>query len=343
MVQDGSRLSEFYSRQTALAELGEEGQRKLERSKVAVVGVGGVGSAAACFLALAGVGRLTLIDQDVVEPSNLHRQVLFDISDVRLPKVEAAERRISRMNPNVRVEVIADNVNEKNVGELLTGCNVVVDGLDNMWTRYVINRVCVTNRLPLVFGGALGFEGNVSVFDPPDTPCLECAFPALDDSELPTCETRGILGATTSAVGSIQALETIKLIGSIPGSLRGKLLVCDFSKARFYTVPIYQRDDCPICGSGPALIPRHRTKLTWLCGSSTVNINPGKEFELDFSRVADKASKKFTVLLTSLLAVVLAYDEKIEVTIFSNGRAIVRNVPDERTALKVYEELFDYF
>lgn len=343
MNQDVGRRGEFYSRQTALAELGEEGQTKLEKSNVAVVGVGGVGSAAACLLALAGVGRLSLIDQDVVELSNLHRQILFDISDVRLPKVEAAKRRISRMNPDVHVDAVAENVNEQNAGELLTGCDVVVDGLDNMWTRYVVNGVCVRNRLPLVFGGALGFEGNVSVFDSPSTACLECAFPALDDSVLPTCETRGILGATTSAMGSIVALETIKLIASIPGSLMGKLLVCDFSKARFYTIPVRKRDECLVCGSAPSPMPRGSPKLAWLCGSSTVNINPAKRFDLDLNMVADHASKKFKVLLRSRLAIALAYDRNIEVTVFSNGRAIVRNVPDEQAAWKVYQELFDRF
>ena len=169
--------NEFYSRQTVLAELGRKGQEKLRRSKVAVIGLGGLGSVSALYLALAGVGKMTLVDRDTVELNNLHRQVLYSLNDLRYPKVEAAARRIQQVNPEVETEPIPENLESDNVESIIAGSDCVVDGLDNMETRYLINRYCVQNRIPFVFGGAIGMEGNVAVFKTPETPCLECVLP----------------------------------------------------------------------------------------------------------------------------------------------------------------------
>lgn len=221
-------LDEYYKRQVVLRELGHEGQEKLRRSKVAVIGLGGLGSAATLYLTLAGVGYLRLIDQDTVELHNLHRQVIYTLDDLRLPKVEAAAKRIKQINPEVEVEPIPENVRETSVEEILDGVDCVVDGLDNMRTRYLLNRVCVKRKIPYIYAAAIGIEGYLSVFTLPETPCLACIFPSLDDRYLPTCETRGVLGATTGIIGTMEAMETIKLLAEFGNTLKNILLICDF-------------------------------------------------------------------------------------------------------------------
>ena len=202
----------YYSRQTVMAEIGPTGQERLRDSTVTVVGLGGLGSASSLYLALAGVGKLTLVDQDTVELTNLHRQALYSINDIRHPKVEVAANRLVSLNPEIEIEAVAENVNEENVGSILANSDCVVDGLDNMQTRYLLNRHCVGRQIPFIFGGAIGMEGNVAVFKTPETPCLECVLPGINDSGLPTCDTRGVIGATTGIIGSLQAMETIKLL-----------------------------------------------------------------------------------------------------------------------------------
>ncbi|HDD69599.1 MAG TPA: HesA/MoeB/ThiF family protein, partial [Candidatus Bathyarchaeota archaeon] len=193
-------MEEFYSRQIVMKELGNEGQRKLGKAKVAIVGLGGLGTASALYLALAGVGHLRLIDQDTVELHNLHRQILYTPEDLRYPKVEVSAKRLRKVNPLVKVEAFPENLNASNVEKLLSGVDCVVDGLDNMRTRYLVNRACAKLRIPYIFGAAIGIEGNLSVFAPPETPCLECVFPNIEDSSLMSCDVRGVLGATPGII-----------------------------------------------------------------------------------------------------------------------------------------------
>lgn len=160
----------FFNRQIVMKEIGDEGQHKLFQAKVAVVGVGGLGTVSSLYLALAGVGYLRLIDQDTVEVQNLHRQILYTVDDLQYPKVEAAAERLQRLNPLLQAEAVSENVNIGNVEKLLAGVDIVVDGLDNMLTRYIVNRACAKMKIPYVFGAAIGFEGNLSVFSPPETP-----------------------------------------------------------------------------------------------------------------------------------------------------------------------------
>ncbi|UCF45269.1 MAG: HesA/MoeB/ThiF family protein, partial [Candidatus Bathyarchaeota archaeon] len=175
--------AEFYSRQTTLNELGVEGQQKLAKSKVAVVGIGGLGTVSSLYLALAGVEYLRLIDQDTVETPNLHRQILYSLDDLHYPKAEVAAKQLEKLNPLLKAEPFSENVNAGNVEKLLAGVDIVVDGLDNMFTRYLLNRTCVKLGIPYVFGAAIGIEGNLSVFAPPETGCLECLLPNISDSD----------------------------------------------------------------------------------------------------------------------------------------------------------------
>jgi len=335
--QKKSMYDKFYSRQIVFKELGRKGQRKLAKSRVAVVGLGGLGTVSSLYLALAGVGHLRLIDQDTVEMQNLHRQVLYSPEDLRYPKVEVSAERLMRINPLVEVESFSENLNAKNVEKLLSGMDCVVDGLDNMRTRYLVNRACAKLKIPYIFGAAIGIEGNLSVFAPPETPCLECVLPNIDDSNLLTCDVRGVLGATPGIIGSMQAMETIKVLTGIGSTLKGKLMICDFSDMYFTTVDIFKRENCPVC-QGVMAFPQKREKLAWLCGRNTVNINPEKPLKLNFNKVYESIRQHFKVRIKSQLAIIFSY-KTFEISLFNGGRMLIKNVNSEESALTVYKEI----
>jgi molybdopterin/thiamine biosynthesis adenylyltransferase len=328
---------QFFSRQTVMKEVGKEGQRRLSQAKVAVVGAGGLGTVSSLYLALAGIGYLRLIDQDTVEVQNLHRQILYNVSDLQYPKVEVAAEHLRKLNPLLNVDAVSDNVNAHNVENLLVGVDVVVDGLDNMLTRYLVNRACAKLQIPYVFGAAIGLEGNLSVFSPPETPCLECVMPSLSDSDLQSCSTRGVLGATPGIIGAMQAMETVKLIAGIGSPLKGKLMVCDFSDMSFATVDIAKRGNCPACqGEVSAGLPTE--KLVWLCGLQTANINPKKPLNLEVNGVYESIKRRFNISVKSSMVIVFNY-KQFQVSLFNGGRMLIKNVDNERTALKAYREI----
>ena len=328
---------EFYSRQTILKELGEKGQQQLAKSKVAIVGAGGLGTVSSLYLALAGVGYIRLIDQDTVETHNLHRQILYSTDDLHYPKTEVAAKKLDKLNPLITVEAISENVNASNVERLLQGVDCVVDGLDNMMTRYLVNRACVKSKTPYVFGAAIGIEGNLSVFAPPETGCLECLMPNISDTDLLTCSTRGVLGATTGIIGSLQAMETIKLLAGIGSTLKGKLLVCDFSDMDFTSIDISKSTRCPVCHGDISSVAGGE-RLVWLCGRDTANINPEKPLKLNLEEIYPIVNKQFSVSLKSRLALMFNY-KGYEVSLFNGGRMLIKNVASEKEALKAYREI----
>jgi adenylyltransferase/sulfurtransferase len=288
-------------------------------------------------LALAGVGHLWLIDQDTVEIQNLHRQVLYSPDDLHYPKVEVSAKRLSKTNPLVKVEAVPENLNADNVGKLLSGMDCVVDGLDNMRTRYLVNRTCAKLKIPYVFGAAIGVEGNLSVFAPPETPCLECVLPSITDDYLLTCDVRGVLGATPGIIGTMQAMETIKVLTGIGSTLKGKFMICDFSDMYFTTIDVFKRKGCPACQNTRTL-PEQQSKLVWLCGRDTVNINPEKPFKMSLNELYGTIKQHFEVRIKSSLAVIFDYKD-FEISLFNGGRMLIKNVKDENSALKVYREI----
>ena len=332
---------EFYSRQVVLSEFGSQGQEKLRRAKVAVVGIGGLGSVSALYLALAGTGYLRLVDQDTVELRNLHRQILYDLDALRYPKVEAAAKRIQKINPEVNVEPIPENARESNIEEIVKGMDCVVDGLDNMRTRYLLNRACVKLGVPYIFGAAIGMEGNLSVFAPPETPCLECVLPNLDDKYLPTCETRGVLGATTGIIGALQSMEAIKLLAGIKDTLKGKLMVCDFSDMYFATIQISRRPDCQACQDKAVETVAGAESLVWLCGHNAVNVNPPTPMDIPLNEIYELVKRHFRIIIKSALVIVFDYGNGVEVSFFSRGRMLIKNVKDEESALEIYNRIME--
>jgi len=267
--------------------------------------------------------------------------MLYSTDNLRYPKVEVATQRIERVNPEVKVEPVPENVHEGNVDEVVRGVDCVVDGLDNMQTRYILNRACVKYGIPYVFGAAIGIEGNISVFAPPETPCLECVLPGLDDRQLPTCEVRGVLGATAGIIGSMQAMETIKLLVGMGDSLKNKLMVCDFRDMYFAIIEIFKRLDCPVCQVKEVKPVERVKRLVWLCGRNTVNINPPKPVDIKLSEISETLKRHFRILVKSSLVIVFEYDGGVEVSLFNRGRMLIKNVKNEESALQVYNKVME--
>jgi len=243
-----------YSRHLVLAEVGWEGQAALKRARVAVVGTGGLGSPVALYLAAAGVGTLGLIDFDVVDVTNLQRQVLFGTSDVGRPKVEAAAERLHEANPHVHVVPHPDRLTSANALEILRDYDVVVDGTDNFPTRYLVNDACVLLGKPYVYGSILRFEGQLSVFDARTGPCYRCLFREPPPPGLvPGCAEAGVLGVLPGIIGSVQALETIKLILGKGETLAGRIIVFDALRFRWRELKLRKNPECPVCGEHPSI------------------------------------------------------------------------------------------
>jgi adenylyltransferase/sulfurtransferase len=243
-----------YSRHLILPEVGLEGQKRLKASSVLLVGAGGLGSPVALYLAAAGVGRLGLVDFDVVDFSNLHRQILHGTPDVGRPKLHSARDRIAAVNPEVVVELHEGRLSTANALALCRPYDLVIDGTDNFATRYLVNDVCVLLKKPNVYGSIFRFEGQASVFHPPDSPCYRCLYPEPPPpGEVPSCGEGGVLGVLPGVVGCIQATEAIKLLLGVGTPLLGRFLLYDALAMTFQEFRIYRDPQCPLCGDHPTL------------------------------------------------------------------------------------------
>lgn len=239
-----------YSRHLILPDVALEGQQKLKVARVLLVGAGGLGSPTALYLAAAGVGTLGIVDFDVVDTSNLQRQIIHGTSDVGRPKLDSARDRIADINPHVQVETHETRLTSQNALEILRQYDIVVDGTDNFATRYLTNDACVLLGKPNVYGSIFRFEGQASVFAMPDGPCYRCLFPNPPPPGLvPSCAEGGVLGVLPGLIGTIQATETIKLILGLGDSLAGRLLLIDALGMRFHTVRVPRDPACPACGT----------------------------------------------------------------------------------------------
>jgi molybdopterin/thiamine biosynthesis adenylyltransferase/rhodanese-related sulfurtransferase len=246
---------ERYSRHLLLEEVGLEGQQKLLDAKVLLLGAGGLGSPAALYLAAAGVGTLGIVDNDDVDLSNLQRQVIHSSERVGVPKVDSAEQTITALNPDVKVVKYPVRLDASNIMEILPGYDIVVDGLDNFPTRYLLNDASVRLKIPVVSAAILGFEGQLSVFKPYDGPCYRCLFPVPPPAELaPSCGANGVLGVLPGTMGLLQATEVIKLILGEGDPLIGRLLMYDALAAEVSEVRVRRDPECPICSREPDAI-----------------------------------------------------------------------------------------
>jgi adenylyltransferase/sulfurtransferase len=232
-----------YDRQIIMRGFGEEGQRKLKDTKAFVAGCGGLGSPIAYYLAAAGFGHLVLVDMDIVDLSNLNRQILHWDSNIGELKVKSAYEKLAQLNPEIELVPLNMEINEDNVYELTEGCDIIMDGMDNFPTRYLLNRAALRHNIPFVHASIWGLEGRVTTFVPGKTPCLECIFP-----KAPPKEKFPVLGATPGVLGTIQVTEAVKVILGIGEPLLNRLLVYDGEYMQFHEIKIDKNPQCPACG-----------------------------------------------------------------------------------------------
>jgi sulfur-carrier protein adenylyltransferase/sulfurtransferase len=277
-----------YKRHLILPEIGLEGQQKLKAARVLLVGAGGLGSPLGLYLAAAGVGTLGIVDFDVVEYNNLHRQVLHSTDMVGKPKVESATRTIAGINPGVRVVAYEAKLSSANALEILREYDIVADGTDNFATRYLVNDACVLLGKPNVYGSVYRFEGQASVFDARIGPCYRCMFPQPPPpGAVPSCAQAGVLGVLPGIIGLIQATETIKIIVGTGETLVGRLVLFDALEMRFRELKVRKDPKCPVCGAHPtitALMDYDR-----LCGDAPIERNGALE---DFNIAPEELKAK---------------------------------------------------
>ena len=280
-----------YSRHVLLPEIGMKGQQKLKAASVLIVGVGGLGSPVALYLAAAGIGRIGLVDPDVVDTSNLQRQVIHSTAAEGTLKVESAKQRMLEINPYIQVQTYPTAIRSDNAMDLSAGYDILVDGTDNIPSRYLLNDLAVLTHKPYVYGSIFQFEGQVSVFGLDGQPCYRCLFPEPPPAGMiPSRSTSGVMGILPGTIGTIQATEVIKLIAGIGNSLAGKLLLYDAMQMSFDLVNIRQRPGCKVCGDHP-VIEKLIDYETW-CGTEK-DVDPGSagsELDLEPEELAQLLS-----------------------------------------------------
>ena len=331
-----------YHRQVLLPQIGKAGQERLAGARVLLVGCGALGSVIAEQLVRAGVGLLRIADRDVVELTNLQRQVLFDERDVaeHTPKAVAAARRLKEINSEVRVESLICDVHAGNIEDFVDG-DLIIDGTDNVETRYLVNDISVKHGLPWVYGACVGTEGRCMAVCPPGDACLRCVFPEPPSAaELPTCDTSGVLGPAAGLVASLQVTTAIRLL---VGQHRAQELVTvDVWRNRFRTISLAdaKRPDCPCCGQRrfEFLEARCGGRSTSLCGRNAIQVRPARSAEsLDLAAVAAKLSGAGAVQRTAYLVRCDLHEPRdLRLTVFPDGRAIVHGTADSERARSVY-------
>lgn len=332
-------LDDRYSRQILFRGIGEDGQRRLAAARVAIVGCGATGTALASLLARAGVGLLRIIDRDYVEPSNLQRQSLFDEADAAesLPKAIAAARKISAFNSKVKVEAKVEDLVPDNIEVLLEGMDLILDGTDNFETRYLINDYAVDRSLPWIYSAAVGSYAVTLNVLPGDTACLACIFPDSPRGIVETCETSGIIGPAVSLVASIAATETLKILvgGKSAPTLRRTLLSFDLWTNEHAEISAAKpRPGCRACGARDFihLAGEGRPHIT-LCGRNSVQIHE-RQRPIDFAEMDRRLQPHGTVRHNDF--VLKFWREPYEMTLFPDGRAIIKGTTDTAVARSLY-------
>ena len=336
------KSAERYSRQALFAPIGEAGQARLGAAKVVIIGCGALGAVQAETLARAGAGRLTLIDRDFVEESNLHRQIMFEESDAteRLPKAVAAARHIARINSGVSVEPVVTDVSFDNIEELIEGADVVLDGTDNFETRYLMNDACVKAGTPWVYGAAVGSYGLTMTIVPNESPCLRCVLPGMPEpGSGPTCDTAGVIMPIISIIGSIQSAEAMKLIVGETDKLHRSLIridAWDFQFNRMDLAHFPDRQNCPTCGTGEFEFLRGagRQVTTTLCGRNAVQIARSGLTRIDFAALAERLKPSGEVAFNDFLLRFRVDD--YDITVFRDARSIIRGTTDPAIARGLY-------
>ena len=330
-------LNEKYSRQILFAGIGEEGQGRLLASSAVIIGCGAIGAAAANLLTRAGVGKLRIIDRDFVEPSNLQRQTLFDEADAlaALPKAVAAQRKLHSINSSVAVEGIVADLSPRNAAELLSNFNVILDGTDNFETRFLINDFAVQNAKPWIYAAAVASYGLTMTIRPGTTACLACLMEGQQQGLEETCDTVGVLGPIVNLIASLEAAEAMKLLAGRSDALHGRLISCDVWSGHFQSVRIPRNADCRACA---------RREFTYLdgeaqphitmCGRDSVQIHE-RSRTLDLATLKSRLSPTVSDVRHNEFLLRFRIPP-YEMTVFSDGRAILKGTQDPAVARSLY-------
>jgi len=329
-----------YSRQTILPAIGKKGQERLRRSSVLVVGCGALGTVIATQLVRAGVGTVRIVDRDFIEYHNLQRQILFDEEDVRrqIPKAKAAEQHLRKVNSSVEVEGIVADVNYTNVQRLLQGADLIVDGLDNLETRYLLNDAALKHGVPWIYGAAVTTQGMTMTVIPGETPCLRCAFPTLPEpGSTLTCDTAGVISSAPMIVASLQFVEAVKLLVGHKDQLNRGLTILDVWDGSTHQFVPERSETCPAChGDYEFLEAKSGMKTTSLCGQNSVQVLNAAAGSLSFPELARRLEHLGSVSHSSFM---LRFDaDGHEIVVFPDGRAIIKGTSDETLARGLYSQ-----
>ena len=347
-VAGGSDLSEKeldrYSRQVMLEEIGYQGQLKLKQSKVCVVGVGGLGNPIVTRLAAMGVGTLRIVDRDVIELSNLHRQTMFNEDDVGQVKVETAAKKLRKLNPDIVVEELPISINDYTALDVVDGCDVVVDALDSVDARYALNKACIEKKIPFVTGAAVGVTGQSFTILPKESACYHCLFPSLDEDSMPTCSIEGVHPSILSIVGGIEVSEAVKIITGKEPSLKNKVLHIDLENLIFNFTKVSRVEECSVCGSGKQQEKiKEELILEELCGRNkgkrTFSITPTYHVELDVDAITSTAKERgFTVENLGDLGLSMRTND-LSISFMKRGSAVLVGAKDESEATALYNDI----
>ncbi|MGC2307280.1 MAG: ThiF family adenylyltransferase [Nitrososphaeraceae archaeon] len=360
--EEGEQLSaeemQRYSRQIMLEEIGFTGMEKLRKATVCVVGVGGIGNPVATMLSAMGVGRLRIIDRDVIEISNLHRQHLYNEDDIGKVKVEVAAEHLQKINPTAKIEAIPISVTGYNAESLVDGADIVIDALDSVEARYALNDACIKHKLPFIYAGALGMLGSVCTILPGESACLRCIFPKLEEDDMPTCSTEGVHPSILYLVAGTQVSEAVKLITGQRPSLVNKLLYIDLNDLTMEKVQMLRQEACPSCGSSASISKSlQQAKVAKgdqlfveeLCGRDrgkrTYTVAPFGLSSLSLSMIIKNAEHLgYDVTSRGNLGITASGsgDEgKVSISILTSGAATIVGASSETDALKIYRTFVD--
>ena len=329
-----------YARQIVLADIGYDGQLKLRNAKVCLIGVGGLGSPSALKLVGMGVGYLRFVDRDVVSRSDLHRQHLYDTASIGKPKVEVAFDKLSRLNPDVALDPVPESLNSMNAEDLISGMDVVIDGLDRPEPRYIVNRVCNKLKIPYVFGAAIEAFGNVSTILPGQTFCLECFMPDLKDEDLPVCGLVGVHPSIIGIISSVQVSEAVRVLTGQQPKLFNKLLYVDLREFEFNILDIPSLESCRVCGTMPggeptAVKDRLFEETCARDGRRNFVLSPAKRIDLDMAKLAVLVQDRGLQLKSAgRLGITFKKSERLTACILKSGIMLAQTPPQMDSGLK---------
>jgi len=333
-----------YSRQIMLEEIGYQGQLKLKQASVCVVGVGGLGNPIVTRLAAMGVGKIRIVDRDVIELSNLHRQTMFNEDDIGQVKVETAAKKLRKLNQDIVIEELPVSINDYTALDVVGGCDVVIDALDSVNARYSLNKACIEKKIPFVTGAAVGVTGQSFTILPNETACYHCLFPALDEDSMPTCSIEGVHPSILSIIGGIEVSETVKIITGKQPSLKDKILHVDLENLIFNFTKVSRVQECSVCGSGKKQDkPKEELILEELCGRNrgkrTFSVTPTYPVALNVDDITSIAKERgFIVENLGNLGISMRTND-ISVSFMKSGSAVLVGPKDEQEATSLYKDL----